>query len=234
MRDDNQSSRAMITHAPEVHDPSRPAELPMSLLQGETKGRSVPPVSEEPSSSSLVDNEEGPQSFTTLSRVLHEVHSPPYSEPAWSEAYVRHRLFLRDFLRCRLFSPWGFPEIFSDRVVGAVLDKHLVCYPIRVSNIASPFTIRDMLAVIVANKWGAVLAISSHVQPDATISMDVGFRHVEDALLMWCRPGVQFDQRPWVFETLTRVAGDVATLPVAGIPPRSSKDRLQRFLACLE
>jgi hypothetical protein len=214
----------------EHHD--QPAET-VSPLQSETEGRKVHLSAENPSSP-LLDNKEDPEHFTMTPPVPSEAHSSPYPEPSWDHAYMQHRLLLCDYVRCRLFSPTGTPEVFSDRVVCAVLDNSLLCYPVRISNIASPFTMSNMLAVIAANNWGTVLAISTHIEPDATISMDIGLQHVEDALLMWCRPGVQFDQRPWVFEAITAVAGDVVILPVPDIVPRDSRDRLRRLQACLE
>jgi hypothetical protein len=174
------------------------------------------------------------ESAMALSQLSPEVHPPSQPGLTWIEAYVQHRLLLRAHLHCRLFLPTGPPELRTNCIVGAVLDEHLLCYPVRVSNITSTFTIQDMLAAVEVHNWGTVIAVSTHDEPDGTISMDIGFRYVEDALLMWCRAGIRFDRRPWVFEAVTGVVGNVEILAVGHSPSRALQDRLHRLLVCLE
>jgi hypothetical protein len=91
-----------------------------------------------------------------------------------------------------------------------------------------------MLTAIEVHNWGTVIAISAHEEPDGTTSMDIGFRYVEDALLMWGRAGIRFDRRPWVLEAVTRVVGNVEILAVGHAPPRPLQDRIHRLLVCSE
>ena len=187
-----------------------------------------------PASPPPPDNNGEVESSMALSQASSEVHPLPQPEPSWIQAYVQHRLLMRTYIHCRLFRPTGAPELLSNCVVGAVLDEHLLCYPVRVSNITSPFTIQEMLAAVEVHDWGTVIAISAHDEPDGTISMDIGFRYVEDALLIWCSAGVRFDRRPWVFEAVTGVVGNIEILAVGDAPPRPLQDRLHRLSVCLE
>jgi hypothetical protein len=209
--------------APELDRRNQPSE-PLTSPRCENSSMVLSP--KVPASPCLPDDNCEVESAMALSQI-----SPG---PSWIQAYVQHRLLLRIYLRCRLFRPTGPPELLSNCIVGAVLDQHLLCYPVRVSNITSPFTIQEMLTAIEVHNWGGVVVVSAHDEPDGTISMDIGFRYVEDALLMWCRAGVRFDRRPWVFEAVTGVVGNVEILAVGHAPQRPMQDRLHRFLVCLE
>jgi hypothetical protein len=152
----------------------------------------------------------------------------------WLEDLVHHRLWMRDYFKYRLFFPLVPSTLASSRMLHVVFGEEVFCYPVRISNITSPFSIGSMLQIAEVNGWGDIVAISEREEADSTVSMDIGFRFVEDALMMWNRVGVKVEDRRWAFETIEGVVGFVTFLKMPETAPRSPLDRFHRLNLCIQ
>jgi hypothetical protein len=101
-----------------------------------------------------------------------------------------------------------------DHVQLGTFDKGsgLVCYPIRIDNVdvgsSDPMTtVSIMLNLAEQENWGEILVISTHAEVDGTFSVHIGFRYVEDAVIMWCRHGKLLRGRHWNIAPMPSVQG---------------------------
>jgi hypothetical protein len=96
----------------------------------------------------------------------------------------------------------------------ATFDKGsgLICYPIRIDNVdvgnSDPVAaISIILNLAEQENWGEILIISVHEEVDRTFSVHIGFRYVEDAVIMWCRHGKILRGRHWDISPMPSVQG---------------------------
>jgi hypothetical protein len=113
----------------------------------------------------------------------------------------------------------------------------LLCYCLRISNVdVGDLDPRAVLNVILGmaerEDWGEILMISVHLEVDDTWAVDVGFRHVEDAAVMWTRHGKRVLGRYWNIVPMESVLGIGFVARDLGIGQRSMQERIQRLKSC--
>lgn len=90
--------------------------------------------------------------------------------------------------------------------------SELVCYCLRISNVdvgtSDPATaLNTILDLGDDENWGEIVMISIHLEVDDSWSVDLGFRFVEDALVMWSRHGKRVRGRYWNIVPIQAVLG---------------------------
>jgi hypothetical protein len=131
------------------------------------------------------------------------------------------------------------PQNFVKQVHACTFDDghgSLICYPLRISNVdvGAVETTQVVAAfhnLAVRNGWGDIAMISSVLEVDGTLTVDIGFTDLEDALMMWTRDGQRIKGRYWNIQPISAILGlchvfrDVPTLT-----PLTR--RLHRLSAC--
>ncbi len=91
-------------------------------------------------------------------------------------------------------------------------NNSIICYPLRISNVdigvVKPLdvvgTFRDLAFT---ERWGDIAMISLVHEVDMTLTIDVGFTDLEDALAMWTKDGRRFKDRYWDIQPISGVLG---------------------------
>ena len=113
----------------------------------------------------------------------------------------------------------------------------LLCYCLRISNVdVGDLDPRAVLNVILGmaerEDWGEILMISVHLEVDDTWAVDIGFRHVEDAVVMWTRHGKRVLGRYWNIVPMESVLGIGFVARDLGSRRRSMQERMQWLKSC--
>jgi hypothetical protein len=131
------------------------------------------------------------------------------------------------------------PQNFVKQVLACTFDdghRSLVCYPLRISNVDVGAV--ETMKVVAAlhnlasrDDWGDIAMISSVLEVDGTLTVDVGFTNIEDALMMWTKDGQRIKGRYWNIQPISAVLGlcHVFQHPPPLYPVRA---RLLRLSAC--
>jgi hypothetical protein len=145
-----------------------------------------------------------------------------------SSAYMLHRL--NQSLR---------PQNFVDEIHACTFDDGqgaLVCYPLRISSVdvgtVNPLKVVAAFHEISGREgWGDIAMISSVPELDGTLTVDIGFTSIEDAVMFWTRDGKRVRGRYWDIQPISAVLGVVYIFRhPASLYPLSV--RLHRLSAC--
>jgi len=149
---------------------------------------------------------------------------------------VRGRQRASDYLSYRLNcsmypSPQPSPLNVQKAVFKSTPGSTFFCYPLRIYNIDVDnqdfkVVVDIFLQMAWDNEWGEIIMISAQVEFDGTFSIDVGFRFMEDALIMWCRDGMEVDSHHW---HITPQSGVVGKAYVAKTPSSDLPEPVQRI-----
>lgn len=113
----------------------------------------------------------------------------------------------------------------------------LQCYPLRISNVdvgsSQPHMAATlMLAFAERENWGDIAVISVQVETDGTISVDLGFRFIEDALVMWSQNGRLHRGRHWHIIPISAILGICFISRYLTAEPLPIPERLRRLGLC--
>jgi hypothetical protein len=113
----------------------------------------------------------------------------------------------------------------------------LQCFPLRISNVdvgsSQPHMAATlMLAFAEKEDWGDIAIISIQVETDGTISVDLGFRFIEDALVMWSRNGRLNRGRYWHITPISAILGICFVSRYLTAEPLPIPERLRRLGLC--
>jgi hypothetical protein len=112
----------------------------------------------------------------------------------------------------------------------------IVCYPLRISNV--DLGVEDPTAIVAglhdfasSEGWGDIAMISFIHEADSTLTVDIGFTDLEDALAMWSKDGRKHRDRHWDIQPITGVLGTCFIFrdPTS---PKPLSWRLERLSAC--
>lgn len=113
----------------------------------------------------------------------------------------------------------------------------LTCYCLRISNVdvgsTSPqVALNTVLAIAETEDWGEILIISVNSEVDESWSVELGFRSVEDAIVMWTRHGKRHCGRHWDIQPVQAVLG--ITFVARRLQPtcRSLSERVLKLQSC--
>jgi hypothetical protein len=112
----------------------------------------------------------------------------------------------------------------------------LICYPLRISNVdigvEKPLDVVGTLYHLGAiEKWGHISMISVICEVDMTLTVDIGFTDLEDALAMWSRDGKMHRGRHWDIQPISGVLG-MCYIFRDPAPLKPLSWRLERLSAC--
>jgi hypothetical protein len=112
-----------------------------------------------------------------------------------------------------------------------------VCYCLRISNVdvgtSDPATaLNTILNLGASENWGEIVMMSIHLEVDDSWSVDLGFRFVEDALVMWSRHGKRVRGRYWHIVPIQAVLG-ICFVARTLVSTRSSvEERIRQLKLC--
>jgi hypothetical protein len=112
----------------------------------------------------------------------------------------------------------------------------LLCYPLRISNV-DVGTVEPLKVVAAFHEmrgregWGDIAMISSVLEVDGTLTVDIGFTNLDDALMMWTRHGKRIKGRYWDIQPVSAVLG-LAYIFRHPAPLYPLSVRLHRLSAC--
>lgn len=117
------------------------------------------------------------------------------------------------------------------------LGSKLRCYPLRISNIDLPVSdprevAQTILAIGRREGWGEIIAISVHMEVDDTVSVEIGFRFLEDAMTMWVREGKLHFGRPWHISPISSILGHCFIPRSFTNGRRDLEERLRQLRTC--
>lgn len=112
----------------------------------------------------------------------------------------------------------------------------IICYPLRISNvdigIVEPLDVVGAFHYLATiERWGDIAMISLVHEVDMTLTVDVGFTNLEDALAMWSKDGRKYADRHWDIQPISGVLG-IAYVFRDPTPPQLLSWRLERLSVC--
>lgn len=115
--------------------------------------------------------------------------------------------------------------------------SELLCYCLRISNVEVGSSEPSVALNAILEKgafedWGEIVMLSIHHEVDATWSIDIGFRFVEDALVMWTRHGTRFRGRCWDIVPIQAILGIGFVAQKLVDQRRSIEERVRRLKLC--
>jgi len=149
-----------------------------------------------------------------------------------AQAYMDHRF------NCSITPTRSHPQVcLSTLRLGSYPNSTIICYPLRISNVCIEGTpqiiLRNLLLMAQHEGWGEILIITVQMELDETVSVDVGFRFVEDAIVMWSRHGKSHCGRSWhITPTEKVVQRKCAITRSPATNPLPLQSRLDRLLLC--
>ncbi|KAG8814797.1 hypothetical protein FRC19_001482 [Serendipita sp. 401] len=89
-----------------------------------------------------------------------------------------------------------------------------ICYPLRFYGVAvdesdHSLVVESMLQMAHEQDWGEVIMVSVQPEFDGTMTVDMGFRYMDDALAMWARDGLQVNDGTWCIRPYWGLLGKV-------------------------
>lgn len=183
------------------------SDTDLQLLHMPDGAVTIPPVVEAPTSPSAFRSE--------FDRLLDTMR------------YQRHRAssFL-SFRLCLTFAPSS--SISPLLALSKVPSTNLICYAIRLSNVSTSLSVPDIVAISRRDNWGEIITISSTKEPDFTVSVEIGFRFPEDALIMLSRHGLKYEGRYWAIRPVLCISGICQFPNIDFSPTTSNNDCLLR------
>ena len=182
------------------------------------------------------------------------IQSP--SVPTWTPA--DHPTVLHDYLsvldherqkghdmyRFRLNkTPFVFPQPEPVSLVKASFkmasnSREFICYPLRVYGVdLAQSRLEDVVEIVLGMarhyKWGDILMISAQEELDGTMTIDLGFRFIDDALCMWALDGCSSNGSTWSIRPALGVIGKSYIVNKLE-DPRPLPERLRRLSIYME
>jgi hypothetical protein len=112
------------------------------------------------------------------------------------------------FLRARLCVTFSSPDVLIPVVApSAVISTNIRCYAVRLANVVASLSIPMICRIAQRDGWGDIVVISSIMEPDSTVTVDIGFRFPEDALIMCTKNGIKFEGRFISVQPISRLHG---------------------------